>query len=94
MNDNKKMNSLVKIMKENPKNTIGDQAKKEFDIYKSVADAKRNKYLFYNTILLSIITVINACIVFSKLGEKSKAKEYYIIKENKNVNYIKIIDSL
>jgi hypothetical protein len=37
----------------------GDKARKEYEIYKLEIERKRNSYLFFNTIFLALIALIN-----------------------------------
>jgi hypothetical protein len=45
----------------------GDDAKNKVDIFKTYTEFKRNKYLFWNAIILSVIAVTNLIIQIVKL---------------------------
>lgn len=38
---------------------LGDEAKNKVDIFKTYTEFKRNKYLFWNAVILSIIGIAN-----------------------------------
>jgi len=44
----------------------GDEAKAKYEIYKLEQERKRNSLLLFNTILLTIITIVNVVIAFLK----------------------------
>jgi hypothetical protein len=64
---NDDINALVKEALEKVQISTGDEAKKKLEVYKTYIEFKRNKYLFWNAIILSLIALTNISIQIIKL---------------------------
>jgi hypothetical protein len=57
--DKKRIEQLIKDASEFVGTEKGERARKEYEIYKMETERKRNVLLFYNTIFLAIIALVN-----------------------------------